>query len=111
MEYIYMLSNVLLIISAILIKKKNEKINFFSTTIVIIIAYLCYNTIIAYLLNIIGIKINLTSMSITNILVSIIIWGVQIVKLKRVEIPKILYKFKRNFYNYININNKYTHII
>ena len=97
MEYIYMLSNVLLIISAILIKKKNKKMNFFSSTIVTIIAYLCYNTIIAYLLNIIGIKINLTSMSITNILVSIIIWGVQIVKLKRVEIQKYYINLKEIF--------------
>ena len=97
MEYIYMLSNVLLIISAILIKKKNKKMNFFSTIIVTIIIYLCYNSVVAYLLNVVGIKINLVSMSTINILVSIIVWGVQIVKLKRVEIQKYYINLKEIF--------------
>lgn len=97
MEYVYILSNLFLIISALLVKKKDEKMNFFSSIIVTIIIYLCYNSVVAYLLNVVGIKINLVSMSTINILVSIIVWGVQILKLRRVKIQKYYINLKEIF--------------
>ena len=118
MEYGYILSNLFLIISALLVKKKDEKMNFFSSIIVTIIIYLCYNSVVAYLLNVVGIKINLVSMSTINILVSIIVWGVQILKLRRVKIQKyyinlkelLLYQYLPSFLIFLFMQSAFSKI-
>ena len=94
MEYLYILSNIFLIVTAILVKKKDDKINFLSTFIIIITLYLCYNSVTAYLLNTINIPINLVSMFIVNMAISILIWIIQWVKIKKIEVQKYYIKKK-----------------
>lgn len=86
MEYIYILSNILLIISVIIIRKRDEKINFFSTCILTIIIYFCYNPVISLILNIIGIKINLISMTIINFFIILMIYAINIIKYRKIKI-------------------------
>ena len=94
MEYLYILSNIFLIVTAILVKKKDDKINFLSTFIIIITLYLCYNSVTAYLLNTINIPINLVSMFIVNMAISILIWIIQWIKIKNIEVQKYYIKKK-----------------
>ena len=57
MEYVYIISNIFLLISALAVKKKPEKMNFLPTSIIIIVLYFCYNAMIAYLLNIVHLRL------------------------------------------------------
>lgn len=88
MEYVYIISNVLLILSTIIIKKKNEKINFIPAFIITIVLLMCYNAMIAYILNIVSLPINLTSMTIVKIATIVILWVASIIKNKKVELQK-----------------------
>lgn len=97
MEYLYILSNLLLMGTAILVKKKDEKINFLQTVIITIVLYLCYNSLVAYLLNICNIHINLISMFIVNIITSLLILGIECKKYKKLEIQKYYIKKKDIF--------------
>ena len=90
MNIFYLVSVLLLFTTAMLIKKVEKKINFISSFIMAIIAFLCYQTILAYFLDLVRIPISLLTMGIINILVSIILWS--IIRLKGKQIQKYTIK-------------------
>lgn len=91
MQIIYILSLIILIISFILIKKTNKKLNILSFINITIGVMFCYNTFISYVLTFFTIPVTLVSLTIINIFLSIIIitlilWKKQI---QKYEINKI----------------------
>ncbi len=85
MNIFYLVSVLLLFTTAMLIKKVEKKINFISSFIMAIIAFLCYQTILAYFLDLVRIPISLLTMGIINILVSIILWSIILLKGKQIQ--------------------------
>ena len=73
MGIIYFLTVIALIILTMLIKKTDKRLNGISCTVITIVLLLCYNVFISYILNTIKIPINLLSLSIVNIVISIVI--------------------------------------
>ncbi len=86
MEYIYILSNIALFASALCTKKKEEKMNFLSTLLITIVLYLCYNPMMAYLLDLVQLPINLISMTICNTIMIAILWGIQLKVYKKITL-------------------------
>ena len=70
---IYIVSFIFLFISFLLFKKSNKKLNIIYTIILGFVFIFCYNAITSYLLNFLFIKINLISLSVVNMLISIFI--------------------------------------
>lgn len=85
MNILYLTSIIILLTTFILIKKTNKKINFIGNFIVTIVAFMCYQSIIAYFLDLIRIPITLLSMSIINIIVTTIIWLIYYLKIKKLQ--------------------------
>ena len=85
MNILYLISVTILLITIILIKKIDKKINIISSIIVTIIAFMCYQTIIAYFLDLVKIPITLLNMSIINILLIIILWIIYYFKIKQFQ--------------------------
>lgn len=73
MKYMYLISAIILFTLSILVKRKEEKANFITTFFVNVIIYTCYNVVICMLLKILKIPITLLSLSIVNVITSIII--------------------------------------
>ncbi len=73
MGIIYILSQILLATSFILIKKTNKKLNILSFINITIGVIFCYNTFISYVLTFLTIPVTLTSLSIINIIITIIL--------------------------------------
>lgn len=71
---IYIVSFIFLFISFLLFKKSNKKLNIIYTIILEFVFIFCYNAITSYLLNFLFIKINLISLSVVNMLISIFIY-------------------------------------
>ena len=94
MNYIYILSIVLLLILLILVRKSKKHLNIINTIIVIIIVVMSYISSMSYLFTLIKIPINLISMIICNILVSCIIF----IKIKK---DKEIQKYYLNKYDII----------
>ena len=80
MNIFYLLSILLLFVTIMLIKKADKKINFTNSFVITIIAFLCYQTILAYFLDLARIPISLLTMGIINIVISIIIWSIIFIK-------------------------------
>lgn len=91
MQIIYILSLIILIISFILIKKTDKKLNILSFINITIGIMFCYNTFISYVLTFFLIPVTLTSLSIINIVFSIILIAIMLWKkqIQRFEIRKI----------------------
>ncbi len=85
MNIIYLISINILLITIILIKKIDKKINIISSIIITIIAFMCYQTIIAYLLDLMKTPITLFNMSIINIILITILWVVYFFKIKKFQ--------------------------
>lgn len=73
MSIIYIISSLLLLTLTILVKKSEEKLEIIKTLIIVIILKLSYNAIMCYILNLINVPITILSLSITNIIISVII--------------------------------------
>lgn len=84
MKYIYLISVIILFTLSILVKRKEEKANFITTFFTNIIIFTCYNIVICMLLKALKIPITLLSLTITNIITSIIIICT-IVKHKKIQ--------------------------
>lgn len=84
MKYIYLISAIILFILSILVKRKEEKANFITTFFVNIIIFTCYNIITCMLLKVLKIPITLLSLSIVNVITSIIIIFI-IIKHKKIQ--------------------------
>lgn len=91
MQIIYILSLIILIISFILIKKTDKKLNILSFLNITIGVIFCYNTFISYVLTFFLIPVTLTSLSIINIVFSIILISLMLWKkqIQKYEIKKI----------------------
>ncbi len=70
MSIIYIISVLVLFITAILVKKSEKQIDAIKTIFVSIMLYLCYNTLICYVFTYINIPICLESLSFVNVFVS-----------------------------------------
>lgn len=91
MQIIYILSLIILTISFILIKKTDKKLNILSFLNITIGVIFCYNTFISYVLTFFLIPVTLTSLSIINIVFSIILIALMLWKkqIQKYEIKKI----------------------
>lgn len=67
MSIIYCISNILLLISAALIKKTEKKLDIVKTITITLVLFLCYQTFISYVLTILQIPITLVSLTIINV--------------------------------------------
>ena len=85
MNILYLISIVILIATILAIKKSNNKINFISSLVITIIAFLCYQAILVYFLDLVKIPITLLTMGIINILVSFVLWGIMVFKIKQFQ--------------------------
>lgn len=85
MNILYLISVIILLITIILIKKTDKKMNIISSIIVTIIGFMCYQTIIVYFLDLAKIPITLLNMSIINILLIIILWLIHYFKIKQFQ--------------------------
>lgn len=74
MGIVYILSLILLTISFILVKKTNKKLNILSFINITIGVIFCYNTFVAYILTFFTIPVTLTSLSIINAVIAIILF-------------------------------------
>ncbi len=91
MQIIYILSLIVLVISFILIKKTDKKINILSFLNITIGVIFCYNTFISYVLTFFLAPVTLTSLSVINIILSIIFIALMLWKkqIQKYEIKKI----------------------
>ena len=81
---LYCISNILLFLLLIFVPKTKEKINIIKTLVILLAGILAYNTLVCYCLTFANILITLTSLSIINFILSIIII-VDIIKKKQVQ--------------------------
>ena len=87
-KIIYLLSAILLFVSAMLIKKKEDKMNIITTFFVATIIFACYNIIAYFLLIILKLNANEITLAIPNFIVSLpLIY--KIVKDKKVQEYKV----------------------
>ncbi len=85
MNIVYLISIVLLFLSIMLIKKVNRKINFIGSFLITIIAFICFQAIVAYCFDAIKIPITLLNMSIINIAVTVILWTIHCLKIRKFQ--------------------------
>lgn len=74
MNIMYMIVTVLMIISVLLIRKTEKKLNLVLNVIIEIVLLLCYNMLVCYILNFMKIPINLFTLSIINLIVAILVF-------------------------------------
>ncbi|MGN1326865.1 MAG: hypothetical protein ACI4VQ_02110, partial [Clostridia bacterium] len=72
-QFIYILSAIILLILTILLKKSDTKLNFIKSLSITVVCFLCYNTFVCWLFNIINIPITLVSLAILNYIISLIL--------------------------------------
>lgn len=70
---IYILSLIILFMSFLYIKKSEKKLNIIYTILLQLVFIFCYNSIISYFLNLFYIKVNLISLSLVNIITTVIL--------------------------------------
>lgn len=87
-QIVYILSVIILLILTILLKKSDKELNFVKSSSITIVCFLCYNTFVCWLFNILTIPITLISLAILNYIISIVL-GVIIVKNKQIQKYKI----------------------
>ena len=71
MNIIYIITSIILILSYLLVKKKEEKLNIIYSIIISAIIFLAYNVFICIIMFFLDIKMTLLNLSIVNILFSI----------------------------------------
>lgn len=72
MNIVMVITQLLLLISVILIEKNKEKLNILKTITYVLILLLIYNIFICYFLNTVGVKITILSLSIINFSITIL---------------------------------------
>ena len=85
MNILYLVSTLILIVTVILFKKSDKKINFFGSVLVTSVAFMCYQTIIAYFMDLIRIPITLLNVSIINIIIIITLWLITGLKIRKFQ--------------------------
>ncbi|MDO5557167.1 MAG: hypothetical protein Q4G05_02865 [Clostridia bacterium] len=70
MEILYVLTNIILFGVVLLTKRKDTKIDLFSTIAVVVVLKFCYNVLICYIDNLIKVPITLLTLSVQNLLFS-----------------------------------------
>ncbi len=85
MNVLYLVSTLILFVTIILFKKIDKKINFFGSVIVTSVAFMCYQAIIAYFMDLIRIPITLLNVSIINIIIIITLWLITCLKIKKLQ--------------------------
>lgn len=91
MEIVYILSLIILIVSFILVKKTDKKLNILGFIGITIVVTFCYNTFVCYVLTFFTISVTLLNLAIINFLISIIFIFIMIKKkqIQSYEIHKI----------------------
>ena len=89
MEILYVISIVILFVSFILAKKSEKEINIINCIFISIILLLCYNAFVCYILTFFIIPVELWSLSIINLIISLI-FIIPIIKTK--DIQKYFFK-------------------
>ena len=84
MQIIYVISMIILLTLVILLKKSKEKLEITKTITITLTLTLAYNTLCAYILNLINIPITLINLSIINAIFSICIL-IKIIKVKEIQ--------------------------
>ena len=92
MNYVYIISSIILLIVTILIKKSSNKLNIIINVICTIIGFLGYQLIICFIFSALNVSISLLSLSIVNYLIDII----SIIFIKKNGIQKFYFN-KRDF--------------
>lgn len=80
MSLTYLISIIALLTTAILVKKKENKLDIVKAITITIVLFLCYQTFISYAYTMLHIPITLLSLTITNIAITVILAGVMIWK-------------------------------
>lgn len=75
MSVIYLISIVALIITAILVKRKENKLDILKTIAITIVLFLCYQTFISYAYTMLHIPITLLSLTVMNGIISVLLLG------------------------------------
>ncbi len=81
---LYCISSILLFLLVMFVPKTKEKINIIKTLVIFFIGVLAYHTLVCYCFTFVNIPITLTSLSIINFILSIIIIG-YIIKKKQIQ--------------------------
>lgn len=84
MTIVYIITLVILFLLIILIKKTQKKLEITKTIAIMLTLILGYNTLCAYILNLINIPITLTTLSLINAIFSVVIL-IQIIKNKQIQ--------------------------
>lgn len=85
MNIFYLISVIMLLITVILMKKVNKKINFIGSVIVTIVVFMCYEAIVAYFLDSLKIPITLLNMGLINSVIVISLWLIICLKIKKFQ--------------------------
>ncbi len=85
MSILYFITVLVLFITVMLIKKTDKKLNFIGSIIITIIAFMSYQTILAYFLDLVKIPITLLTISIVNIIAILILWTLYYFKIKQFQ--------------------------
>ena len=85
MGIFYLVSIIVLITGALLLKKTENKQNFISSLCLSIIGFLCYQTILAYFLDLVKIPISLLTMGTINTIIFAVLIGITIFKKKQIQ--------------------------
>lgn len=80
MSLTYLISIIALLTTAILVKKKENKLDIVKAITITVVLFLCYQTFISYAYTMLHIPITLLSLTITNIAIIVILAGVMIWK-------------------------------
>lgn len=93
MSSLYCICTLLLIISAILLKKTEKKLDIIKTITIAIVLFVCYQTFISYICTIVHIPITLLSLTLINLAIAVII----IAKIIHQNQMQIYYVEKKDF--------------
>lgn len=106
MGIVYFISLLMLISAFILIKKTDKTLNILSFIGITLVVMLCYNAFICYILTFVRIPVTIISLSIINVIFTIII---AIIIYKKKQIQKYsIDKMRSNMHsNNIDFNNQY----
>ena len=85
MGIFYLVSIIVLITGALLLKKTENKQNFISSLCLSIIGFLCYQTMLAYFLDLVKIPISLLTMGTINTIIFAVLIGITIFKKKQIQ--------------------------
>lgn len=85
MSIIYTISVIMLFLTTMLLKKKEEKIDIVITVFLGIIVFACYNIVICSIINLLGKTFNLITASIINVIISVIVLLKILIKDKKIQ--------------------------